>query len=118
VIYLAAALSGVLVACGLYLLLSWNAQRVALGFLLFSNGANLVVLTSAGLPPRASPPLLGAGQGGGPYADPLAQAFILTAIVIGLGMAAFLLAMAAGLHLESGSDQLRRIDPRRRSDAP
>jgi multicomponent Na+:H+ antiporter subunit C len=117
VIGLAAALSGVLVACGLYLLLSWNVQRVALGFLLFSNGVNLIVLTSAGLPPRASAPVLGEGQGG-PYADPLAQAFILTAIVIGLGMAAFLLAMAARLHLESGSDQLRRRDQRPRGDAP
>ncbi|MDI3290635.1 NADH-quinone oxidoreductase subunit K [Polyangium sp. 15x6] len=109
---LAAALSGVLFACGLYLLLSRNLQRMAIGFLLLSNGINLFVLTSAGLPARAAPPLLVEGEGAsrGPFADPLAQAFILTAIVIGLGMAAFLLALSTRHHDASGRDDVEGDD--------
>ncbi len=97
---------GVLFAAGVYLMLAGNLQRVAIGFILLSNGVNLLVLTASGLPEGALPPLLNDG-GGGTFADPLAQAFILTAIVIGLGTAAFLLAMAARTHRENGSDELR-----------
>lgn len=100
----AAATAGVLVACGVYLLLSRNTQRLVMGFLLVSNGTNLFVLTLAGLPAGASPPIV--GEAGAPHADPLPQAFILTAIVIGLGTAAFLLALAVRLHRELGSDDL------------
>ena len=101
----AAILGGLLLAAGLYLLLSRDVQRVAIGFLLLSNAANVLVLTASGLPARADAPLL-SGTRDGPFADPLPQAFILTAIVIGLGMAAFLLAMATRLYRETGRDDL------------
>jgi multicomponent Na+:H+ antiporter subunit C len=106
---LAAMQVGVLCACGLYLMLSQNVQRLVIGFLLFSNGVNLLVLASGGLPARAAPPLLHDGAAG-PFADPLPQAFILTAIVIGLGMAAFLLAMAVRFHARTRRDVLSRSD--------
>jgi multicomponent Na+:H+ antiporter subunit C len=103
---LAAIVVGVLFASAVYLMLSRNVQRVAIGFILLSNGVNLLVLAAAGVPMHAVPPLLG-DQQGQVMADPLPQAFILTAIVIGLGTAAFLLAMAARIHRETGSDELR-----------
>lgn len=102
----AALVVGVLFAVAVYQLLSRNVQRVAIGFLLLSNGVNLLVLAVAGLPARARAPLLGDAAGTAAYADPLPQAFILTAIVIGLGTAAFLLALAARTHQETGSDEL------------
>lgn len=101
---LGAITAGALVAAGVYLLLSSSAQRVAVGFLLLSNGVNLFVLTSAGMPEGAAPPLI--TDAAAATADPLAQAFILTAIVIGFGMAAFLLAMAADLHRSTGDDDV------------
>lgn len=104
-IAVAALVVGVLFAGGVYLLLSRNVQRVAIGFILLSNGVNLLVLTAGGLPRGASPPLLGrAAQG--TMADPLPQAFILTAIVIGLGTAAFLLALAVRAFREWGTDEV------------
>jgi multicomponent Na+:H+ antiporter subunit C len=103
---LSAIVVGVLFASAVYLMLSRNVQRVAIGFILLSNGVNLLVLASAGVPANAVPPLLGEVDGRS-IADPLPQAFILTAIVIGLGTAAFLLAMAARIHRETGSDELR-----------
>jgi multicomponent Na+:H+ antiporter subunit C len=106
---LSAIVVGVLFASALYLLMSGNMQRVAIGFIILSNGVNLLVLTASGLPHRAIPPLLGA-EVEGTYADPLPQAFILTAIVIGLGTAAFLLAMAARTHRELGTDHLQETE--------
>ena len=103
---LAAMVTAVLFASAVYLLLSRNTQLMAIGFILLSNGVNLMVLTASGLPARALPPLLG-GEPNGVYADPLPQAFILTAIVIGLGTVSFLLAMAARAHREMGTDELR-----------
>lgn len=107
----AALVAGLLCACGLYLLLSRNLQRMAVGFLLLSNGVNLLVLTSAGLAPTPTSPILGADTRGSVLADPLPQAFILTAIVIGLGMAAFLLALSQSLYSASGRDDVDGDEP-------
>jgi multicomponent Na+:H+ antiporter subunit C len=109
-IALSAFLVAVLFACGLYLMLSRSTQWVAIGFILLSNAVNLFVLAASGLPADPLPPLLlGAPEGGVPeetFADPLPQAFILTAIVIGLGTASFLLALAARTHRERGTDRV------------
>ncbi|HEV2129917.1 MAG TPA: sodium:proton antiporter [Longimicrobiaceae bacterium] len=109
---LAALVVGTLFAAGIYLLLSRNTQRVAIGFIILGNGVNLLVLSSAGIPEGAVPPLVHGYLGSEPHADPLPQAFILTAIVIGLGTAAFLLAMAAKAHAEMGTDELQDTEPR------
>lgn len=109
---LAAIAVGALFAAGVYLLLAPSAQRVAIGFLLLSNGVNLLVLTASGMPEGAAPPLIRDSAPVAATADPLAQAFILTAIVIGFGMAAFLLALAADLHRGTGSDDLAEGDDR------
>lgn len=101
---LAAIAAAVLLAAGLYLMLSSNVQLLVIGFLLLSNGVNLLVITASGLPAGAAPPLIPGSAPAPVMADPLPQAFLLTAIVIGLGMAAFLIAMAVRLHEESGSD--------------
>lgn len=95
---------GLLSATGIYLLLSRNAQRVCLGFLLISNATNLAVLSSSGLQANAVPPLLPAI---GEVSEPLPQAFILTAIVIGLGTSAFLLALVQRLNREIETEDAR-----------
>ena len=103
-IALSAVCVAVLVGAGVYLLLSPDVQRVVLGFLLLSNAVNLLVLTGSPPLPAASAPIVGAGAG--PAADPLPQAFLLTAIVIGLAAAGFLLAMAVRTYRQTGSDEL------------
>jgi multicomponent Na+:H+ antiporter subunit C len=103
-IVLAAVAAAMLLAAGLYLLLSSNVQLLVIGFLLLSNGVNLLVITASGLPVGAAPPLIRDATAQRPMVDPLPQAFLLTATVIGLGMAAFLIAMAVRFHRESGSD--------------
>jgi multicomponent Na+:H+ antiporter subunit C len=100
----AALATGVLFAVAVYLLLSGNTQRIAMGFLVLSNAANLFVITSAGLSEDARPPLVGSAPA--VMSDPLPQAFLLTAIVIGLAAAAFLLALAVATRRARGSDEL------------
>jgi multicomponent Na+:H+ antiporter subunit C len=106
VIALSSLVVAVIFASGVYLLLSRSTQWVAIGFILLSNAVNLFVLTASGLPADPVPPLLMGAPEGAAFADPLPQAFILTAIVIGLGTASFLLALAARAHRERGTDRL------------
>lgn len=81
---------GVLVAAGVTMLLERSLTRVLMGVILFGNGVNLLILSGGRL---GGPPIVGRG-GREPLSDPLPQAMILTAIVITLGMAAFLLTLA------------------------
>ena len=82
---------GVLFAAGVYLLLERSLSRVLIGVILIGNGANLLFLVAGGAAGR--PPIVGATPEG-QMSDPLPQAMVLTAIVITLGMTAFLLALA------------------------
>ena len=83
----------VLVAAGVYLLLERSITKMLLGLLLFGNGVNLLLLTVGG--PAGGPPIVGRDNAvNQQMADPLAQAVILTAIVITMGIAAFVLALA------------------------
>jgi multisubunit Na+/H+ antiporter MnhC subunit len=114
-IALSSLVVAVLFASGIYLMLSRSTQWVAIGFILLSNAVNLFVLTAAGLPEAPVPPLLMGVDESAAFADPLPQAFILTAIVIGLGTASFLLALAARAHRERGTDRLWEAPRGRRS---
>jgi len=83
---------GGLTTCGVYLLLSRNLTRMLLGLLLVGNAINLLILTVGG--PSGNPPIRGRTSGSETTtADPLAQGMILTAIVITMGIAAFVLAL-------------------------
>jgi multicomponent Na+:H+ antiporter subunit C len=84
---------GCLVAAGVYLLLERSITKMLLGLLLVGNGVNVLLLTVGG--PSGTPPIVGRGNDlNQTMADPLAQAMILTAIVITMGIAAFVLALA------------------------
>lgn len=85
-------LIGILASAGVYLLLERNLTRMLLGLLLISNAINLLILNAGG--PSGNPPVRGRTSGSETTtADPLAQAMILTAIVITMGVAAFVLAL-------------------------
>lgn len=86
-------LIGVLTSTGVYLLLERNMTRMLLGLLLIGNAVNLLIITVGG--PSGNPPIHGrTSDGRTTTADPLAQGMVLTAIVITMGIAAFVLALA------------------------
>ena len=94
---------GVLVAAGVTLLLERSLTRVLMGVILLGNGANLLLLTGG----RAgAPPIVGSAPQE-EMSDPLPQAMILTAIVITLGMTAFLLALAYRSWHLNGHDEVQ-----------
>ena len=82
---------GVLVAAGVYLLLERSLSRVLIGIILIGNGVNLSLLVAGGA--AGGPPIVGTTPTE-QMSDPLPQAMVLTAIVITLGMTAFLMALA------------------------
>lgn len=93
--YVLAALVGCFFAAGVYLLLSRSVIRMLLGLVVFGNGVNLLIFTAGRLTEGAAPivpPDL--EQPAGVIANPLPQALILTAIVIGFAMFSFLLVLA------------------------
>jgi multicomponent Na+:H+ antiporter subunit C len=83
-------LVAVLYAAGVFLLLERSLTRVLLGVLMLGNATNLLLLASGG--PAGGPPLVGR-TAPEDMADPLPQAMVLTAIVITMGVAAFVLAL-------------------------
>ena len=92
---LLALLAGVLFAAGVYLVLNRSLLRMIFGLILLSNAVNLLVF-GMGRVARVAPPLVPEGQAVPleAYANPLPQALVLTAIVIGFGLTAFALVLA------------------------
>lgn len=86
--------AGTLIASGIYLLLDRAMTKMIMGLMLIGNGANLLLLVSGGA--AGSPPIVDRESElhGTQTADPLAQAMILTAIVISMALTAFMLALA------------------------
>lgn len=101
-----ALVTGVLAATGVYLMLSRTILRVVLGLTFVAYAANLTILGAGGLRFDA-PPLLTTS---GPHVDPLPQALILTAIVIGFGTTALLLTLAVRTYQATGRDDVARFD--------
>ncbi len=100
---------GVLVACGVYMLLERSIIKMLLGLLLIGNGINLLILTLAG--PSGKAPIVGTESTlHEEMADPLGQAMILTSIVITMGIAAFVLALTYRSYTFRARDEIEN-DP-------
>ena len=86
---------GLLAAGGIYRILGGTKIDIIIGLVLLSQAANLAIFASGGLKHNA--PALIANDSVDPttYADPLPQALVLTAIVIGFGILAFVLSLLA-----------------------
>ncbi len=107
----AAITAGILVSIGLWLLLDRNLVRVVLGVVVLGNGVNIAVLTAgrfgssvaaftstAGVPAMAS--------------NPLPQALVLTAIVIGFALFVFALAVLKRtweVHATTATDRVTEV---------
>lgn len=100
---LIALVVGLLTSCGIYLLLRGRTFPVVLGLTLLSYAVNLFLFVmgrlSIGVPAIIEP-------GRTAYADPLPQALVLTAIVIGFGMTAFVVVLALRARADLGNDHV------------
>lgn len=98
---------GGLYAAGAYLMMRRSVVKLIIGLVLIGHGANLLIFTLGGLT-RARPPLVppGADALAQPFANPLPQALILTAIVIAFGVTAFSLVLIHRAIQTVGTDDL------------
>ena len=101
---------GGLFAGGVYMLLRRNLVKLLVGLILLGHGANLLIFLMGRLIP-GRPPLVpvNATQPVGLFADPLPQALVLTAIVIGFGLQAFALVLARRLYQSAHTDDLDQL---------
>ncbi|MBB1252787.1 NADH-quinone oxidoreductase subunit K [Streptomyces sp. OF3] len=104
----AALAVGVLTAGGVFLVLRPGLVRITFGFVLLGHAVNILLLTAGGTD-RRNPPLLGHGDTA-EMADPLPQAFVLTAIVITFGITVLLLGMARAHADWAGAARTDRAD--------
>jgi multicomponent K+:H+ antiporter subunit C len=107
--FLVASGIGFVVACGIYLLLRGRSFTVVLGLSLLGYAVNVFIFAMGRLWSGA-PPII---EGPGPFADPLPQALVLTAIVIGFATTGFVIELALRSGHENGSDH---VDGRERRD--
>ena len=94
-------LVGVLIAVGTYLLTERSLTRVALGVGVLGNGVNVLIVAAGSRPDSA--PIIGRE---GELTDPLPQALVLTAIVIGFALLSFVLALAWRNWTITGNDEV------------
>ena len=93
---------GTLTACGIYLVLRARSFPVVLGLTLLSYAVNLFLFATGRLA-IGSPPVIGSVA---QHTDPLPQALVLTAIVIGFAMTAFVIMLALRARAELGNDHV------------
>jgi len=101
-------LVGAMSASAVYLLLRARTFPVVLGLSLLGYAVNVFLFASGGLTPDQAP-LVGHGMDRLP--DPLPQALVLTAIVIGFGMTAFLVVLALRALGDLGDDGVDSEEP-------
>ncbi len=99
-------LCAVLIGAGVFLVLSRALIRLILGISFISYGVNLAILVAGAGWSLNAPPLLTVP---GPYNDPLPQALILTAIVIGFGTTALLLVLSVRAYQATGTDHVQEL---------
>lgn len=90
--------AGLLVMGGVYLMLKREMLRIVLGFVLLAHAVNLIIMAAGGASRRDAP--FGAPDDLSTIADPLPQAFVLTAIVIAFSITILMLVLAV-----TGRDQ-------------
>jgi multicomponent Na+:H+ antiporter subunit C len=123
VILFSALLVSVVFASGTFLILQRDLLRVVVGVVLVTNSATLFVI-SAGLT-RGEVPIYPLPEDGG-VSDPLVQGMALTALIIGFGVAALLLAMVYRLYVshrtvdaeEIADYEMRQAEALERADDP
>lgn len=105
--FLVATGIGAVTATGIYLVLRGRTWPVVLGLCLLGYAVNVFIFAMGRLWLDAAPILSAAGR----VADPLPQALVLTAIVIGFATTGFVIELALRSRHETGTDHVDGHDP-------
>lgn len=102
---------GLLYAAGVFMMLRRSLVKLILGLALLGYASNLLLFSISPLV-EGRPPLIAEGAETlvAPFADPLPQALILTAIVIGFGTQAFAIVLFKRAYQEVGTDDIDELN--------
>ncbi len=104
---------GVLTGSGVWLILRPRTFQVIIGLSLLSYAVNLFIFSTGGLHVGQAPVLGPDGSGTlAEHADPVPQALVLTAIVIGFATTALFLVVLLASRGLTGSDHVDGREPR------
>lgn len=102
-------LCGLLFLIGLYgVLVKRNLIKIIIGLSVMEYSINMLLAT-IGYKRGATAPIITPGLEGATFVDPIPQALVLTAIVIGLATTALLVAIAVRVHEKYGTFDIREI---------
>lgn len=93
---------GMLTACSVYLILRGRSFPIVIGITMLSYAVNLFLFSTGRLVLNEFP-IVGNQEN---YTDPLPQALVLTAIVIGFAMTAYSIILAVRVRGELGTDEV------------
>ncbi|MFK7961546.1 MAG: NADH-quinone oxidoreductase subunit K [Phycisphaerales bacterium] len=105
---------GAMYATAVYLILRRSIVKLLIGLSMLAHGGNLLVFVAGGLAPRGESPLIRPTEkvlreG---TQDPIPEALVLTAIVIGFGVLAFALTLFKQAYNATGTDDVQAMqDP-------
>ncbi len=102
---------GILYAASLYLMLQRNFVKLIIGLIMMGHSTNLFLFSVSRLT-RGAPALVDgdAEKLTGIFADPVPQALILTAIVIGFGIQAFAIVLIKRNYDVAGTDDMDKLN--------
>ena len=102
---------GVLYGTGVFMVLRRSLVKLILGIGLLANGTNLLLFTIGEVNRNVPPPLIHEWEQelSRPYTNPIPQALILTAIVIGMAMTAYAVVLLKQAYQMTKSDDVDRI---------
>ncbi|MBK6264963.1 NADH-quinone oxidoreductase subunit K [Marivirga sp. S37H4] len=89
--FLLSILTGLLFAAGVYLLLHRDFAKLVMGIVIIGNATAIFIFVAGRIVRKSAPFLDEQGVAPDTFADPVPQALILTALVIGFGIQAFAL---------------------------
>ncbi|RWU08764.1 Na+/H+ antiporter subunit C [Pseudidiomarina gelatinasegens] len=98
---------GMLTACSIYLILRGRSFPIVIGITMLSYAVNLFLFSTGRLVLNQLP-IIGNQES---YTDPLPQALVLTAIVIGFAMTAYSIILAVRVRGELGTDEVNDPSP-------
>jgi multicomponent Na+:H+ antiporter subunit C len=115
---LLAIIVGMLYGMAIYMILQKELVKVIIGILILGHASNLFIFVVARLT-RGAPALVPEGLDHipEPFADPLPQALILTAIVIGFGIQAFAIVLLQRVYKLTGASGIDMLDSTDRIEA-
>ncbi len=95
-----------LIAIGIYIVIAKrNLIKIIIGLDIMDTGVNLLLI-SVGYVKGGTAPIENVP---GPYVDPIPQALVLTAIVIGMSVMALALSIAIGIYRNTGTMELDEL---------